>query len=481
MGLDEINQMKIALIQQGMKPYKLERLSEDELRTHCNTNLAFALSGEYILDNLDSFHKQLKFNFTYTLPNGQKIKVAKVKTMTLDSGRKVEAFVDMAGGKYFQYRAADNTVLKESYFNKQEKIKADEFFTLSNGDIVKLSTGNCLSNITDSFDKAMEAFQELSSLISSEISQKDKKLADDLYNAFRNPKQNKHRIEQMLGQITNNSKVYMAYSNKYNQDLEDDIASCKYIDDNVKENYFKVLNDYSDKLVIKNSKIKNEFWEGDSFNIKFQGNNVFITNTSNNKKSSINMDKLFENMNIKHKVSMMKYFQTLPGEVLFDISIECKNIDSMAEAKVRKFIDKLLSGIYTKAAAYYHPGRDKITSRNDDTLIHELGHAIDYHYRYKFFNLSEANNNKAFDKAFKLGLARYEKDGYKKDNNIQMFSGKNEYCTTNKVELFAECYDLLMTGDNHSADCILYYFPECLEEAKKILKSTRELPNNKRR
>lgn len=192
------------------------------------------------------------------------------------------------------------------------------------------------------------------------------------------------------------------------------------------------------------------------------------------------MDILFKDMKLKNKVPMMKYFQKLPGEVLFDISKECKKMNSMNEGSLYKTINKFLGNLYTQAGAYYSPLTDKMTTTNDDSLIHELGHAIDYHYRFITFNISETNLNKNFDKAFEVGLKRYKNDNYKQNYHIKIFSS-GEYCTTNKQEMFAECYNLLMTGKSPTADCILYYFPECLEEAKNILKATRKLHSNIRR
>ena len=473
MGQDEINQMKQALVRRGFVAYKIDRDNEAELRRRCNNELSHSLTGkfaEYI--NLDSFHKQYNFNMLYTLPDGKKIKVAKVGTSTMKSGRKIEAFVDIAGNQYFQYRAADNKIIKKEYFNKQEKITSEEYFEFSNDSIYKHTGFEELINKLNSPKKENNDLTNISVLVSNSFTKECERLVEKIHNSLNN----KQDLEQLLNKnIDKFDDISYEYSKKYNRNLIEDITNSNILDEKSKENYLKKINHYYDKLEIKDSKIKNEFWEGDSFNIKFQGNNIFITNNSTKEKSFINMDDLFKNMKLINKVPMMKYFQELPGEVLFDISKECKKIDSIKEDTFNK-ITNMISGIlFGEVAGYYRPITDKITAGNDFNLVHELGHAIDHHYRCKIFNYAETELDKNFDKAFETGLQRYEQDKHTKNNRIKIF-GKGEYCTTNKQEMFAMCYNILMTG---IADkCILYYFPECLEETKNILKATRKLHKN---
>ena len=110
MGVPDINQMKQALVKQGVQLFTLEGLSEEQLRQMCNEKLSYSLTGNKNWGNIDGFVKQYEYDSIYTLPSGEKIKVAKVAISTLPSGRKVEIFVDVAGNQYFQYSAPDNTV-----------------------------------------------------------------------------------------------------------------------------------------------------------------------------------------------------------------------------------------------------------------------------------------------------------------------------------------------------------------------------------
>jgi len=68
----------------------------------------------------DSFGKELKFDKVYTNADGSKVNVAKVATYNKPSGRSIEIFVDDTGKRYLQYKAADGTTLKESYFKDEE-------------------------------------------------------------------------------------------------------------------------------------------------------------------------------------------------------------------------------------------------------------------------------------------------------------------------------------------------------------------------
>ena len=87
----------------------------------------------------DSFSKNYDINFP--LKGGKKVKVARLATQKLPSGRSVEAFIDKNGKQYFQYRAADGKVIKEEYFRKVENFKGE--YHVNNGKFeagIKLNT-----------------------------------------------------------------------------------------------------------------------------------------------------------------------------------------------------------------------------------------------------------------------------------------------------------------------------------------------------
>lgn len=135
--MTNINEMQQALIRQGLTPEQVSSMSEEQLRAACSKKLQASLNGNVEGSNNDQFAKDLKYNIEFPL-NGEKIKVAKLSTKTLPSGRKIEAFVDVAGNQYFQYRAADNTLLNEKFFKKEEKIGPFEKFQIQDNKLVVL-------------------------------------------------------------------------------------------------------------------------------------------------------------------------------------------------------------------------------------------------------------------------------------------------------------------------------------------------------
>lgn len=77
----------------------------------------------------DGFSKNYDINFPYK--GGGKVKVARLATQKLPSGRSVEAFVDKNGKQYFQYRAADGKIITEEHFRKVENFKGE--YHVNNG------------------------------------------------------------------------------------------------------------------------------------------------------------------------------------------------------------------------------------------------------------------------------------------------------------------------------------------------------------
>lgn len=123
MGGFDINQMKQALIRQGIPKYRVDFMSDAQVQKLCNERLHESLTGNQNWNNNDQFLKQLSYNSEYTLPTGEKIKVASVATQTLQSGTTVQVFVDYAGNQYFSYEDSKGKPIDENTFNAQEKMQ----------------------------------------------------------------------------------------------------------------------------------------------------------------------------------------------------------------------------------------------------------------------------------------------------------------------------------------------------------------------
>ena len=140
-----VQQMHQALMQAGMPASQLAGLSEEQLMKLCNEKLRASLVGNN-QDNLgEGFYKQYKYDQKLTLQGGKEVNVSKVATSVLKSGRKVETYIDVAGNQYFKYFSADGKELKESYFNKQEKVGLGSKFHFMDG---KLYKSDMLGNLT---------------------------------------------------------------------------------------------------------------------------------------------------------------------------------------------------------------------------------------------------------------------------------------------------------------------------------------------
>ena len=80
--------------------------------------------------------------------------------------------------------------------------------------------------------------------------------------------------------------------------------------------------------------------------------------------------------------------------------------------------------------------------------------------------------------------AYYDENGkYQVYNDIftSATGGNNSlYATTNKQEMFAECYVLLMYGSCQSQEVIDKYFPNTRDCVLEMVESTRKLPKSRR-
>lgn len=123
MGEFDVNQMKQALIRQGIPKYRVDFMSDAQVQKLCNERLHESLTGNQNWNTNDQFMKELSYDSEYTLPGGEKIKVASVTTQTLRSGNTVQVFVDYAGNQYFSYKDSKGKTIDENTFNVQEKMQ----------------------------------------------------------------------------------------------------------------------------------------------------------------------------------------------------------------------------------------------------------------------------------------------------------------------------------------------------------------------
>ena len=269
--------------------------------------------------------------------------------------------------------------------------------------------------------------------------------------------------------INDISKILHQYTTQ-SVSLNDTEGLIRFIDNREKENErvlaLAVDSGYNPDYVNESSQVKNDYYQGDEYFVKFDGFNVTIRNKTKNYVKTFNFSNLLVDMPDKEKIKFMKYIQTLPGEVLENIAVELDNLQSSAGQNMHTHSNQDFV-----AAGYYTPREDKIVT-NPDALVHELGHAVDY--RGSNNNLSTVSNNKEFKATFQRELQNYIKAGNKQyDYNDRTTWTRDNYPTANERELFAESYNLMMTGKSRYKKLILTYFPETFKLAQQIYQQIR--------
>ena len=287
----------------------------------------------------------------------------------------------------------------------------------------------------------------------------------------------------------NIKEVLKYYKNNFDENIEEAINKEWGLDGKLKkdilehiERTLEIAEGFNPNYKIESTKISNEYYEGDDFSIKTNADKITVINNSNNCKYYIDLNVLTSELPLEERVKLKSIIQKLPAEVLVDLSIELDNsIKRMSESEIEENPD----------TAGYYRACNEITLNFDNlntdlTLIHELGHALDYTGR--FYNTSSILDNENFNKIYQEELNNFRKkqDTYNQDNvrysgaKYDTFGASN-YATYKEGEMFAECYTLLMSGFCNSNDVILDNFPKTLEAVKQHIKQIRTLPSNVRR
>ena len=251
------------------------------------------------------------------------------------------------------------------------------------------------------------------------------------------------------------------------------------------------------------SQVKNQKFKGEPYFIKLDGEILTIKNQKTGKVSKIDFTKLLSDCNEWEYARLKKLItENIPGEVLEDMSVELTKINVASDMNLLKDNpDFEAAGVYhskddsiclTSLEIYSISAADFITEDTIikafvDTIVHETGHALDYNgYLYN----SPSSEGK-FKEIFEKELENYKKSGkaqfkYKQEfrETTEFKDGKIDsntaYATANVHAMFAECYTLLMTGDNQSKDHILKYFPKTLKAAADLIREIRQKSDNER-
>lgn len=247
---------------------------------------------------------------------------------------------------------------------------------------------------------------------------------------------------------------------------------------------------YNETYFNMDSQVKNKYYTGDSYAVARHGDFINIVSPERPWQTyDINLAELVKDLPIEQGIQVKKMIQELPGEVLVDLAIELKNCSlDDGQSEKNQAYEKLrpkLKGY--RIAAWYSPKDDNITIgvsgnyASKNTLVHELGHAVDYNGR--FFNTASSESSKIFDNTFASEMKQYLAKGYKAFDGGENTDYKegSSYATYNKKEMFAECYTLMMTGYCDSKQVIEEHFPKTLKAVGTLIKEIRAMEESKRR
>jgi len=318
--------------------------------------------------------------------------------------------------------------------------------------------------------------------------EKHNRIADDIYKQitakgrFGLPTTG-NNLEKYIMQINSNNvlKVMWAYKKCYGEDLdaallgEQKVTSNPALKNRLMNHLSKLLEKaYGVNLKYQkpNTQVSNKFYKGDPYSVIANSNRIVIKNKKTGKQRVLDLNKLTKNLSLEAQIQLKSRLKDYPAEVLMDMAIE---LDSLKTANT---FDKMLMD---HTAAYYNPISDNITLGVGDqidvesALIHEIGHAVDFNGKYVNTAITSSDDN--FTKIFEQELRAYKAAGHRQSKGA---GDAGCYATSNKKEMFAECYCLLMTGECDSDRDIVKYFPKTLNAAKRILAKIRSMPDNVR-
>ena len=225
---------------------------------------------------------------------------------------------------------------------------------------------------------------------------------------------------------------------------------------------------------------------GTLYQIKIEDNLIRGQTLDTNpvRKFTIDLDRLLSTVEEENRAGLRSTILNLPGEVLEDLSIEADTLDHAFDTDT--IVKKYTLGTYD-------PDMDLIGTHSDlYALVHEIFHALDFIYSdFKNNNSSMGGGTTGigndFFSTFEEEMRDYINNGGKKrerqydkenDHFTYLNFKKDNYCTLDESEMFAECCTLIVLGDCDSAKTILKHFSKTLVQAKELMIALRSLSSN---
>lgn len=275
--------------------------------------------------------------------------------------------------------------------------------------------------------------------------------------------------KQLLEEIKEDNilDVVTYFKNTFKQDFFKFIKNVKFLLPETKEKYLRkfepILIKASgfDKNYKSKTRVSNKYYTGDNYNVKFYNYKAVITNTDKQTSISIDLDKLLNGMDECDKIIFAATIQRLPGEALTNLAKECNKMYNRADDNtISNWLEKNIkrSG-YSRpieSAGYAGPFHN-ITTRNEvGTIIHELGHLIDFYIGGMKYSWN-SNNKEVYTKEQKNYLLKHA-------------DSPRPYYEENIQEYFAEFIRGILLNDEELLDKMKIDNHESFELALKCYK-----------
>jgi len=209
------------------------------------------------------------------------------------------------------------------------------------------------------------------------------------------------------------------------------------------------------------TQVCNQWYTGDKYHIQQRNNDIRGKNLRTGEVFSVDLNSLCTETPLGRS-DILEVMMRLPGEVLHDMSV-CVNYI------IHQKDDELRQGKPWGGGGYYGGDGRVYTSSNLSTLVHEIGHAVHDHSQQNkgvSFGVRDEDNRiwaqtnvssttqgigTPFYKAFSAEQAAYAKNKRLVVDG-KYVSGTYRHHMQNTNEMFAYCYEIIMTNGNFHPD-----------------------------
>jgi len=409
----------------------------------------------------------------YTFKNGDITSICNIdKNDNIDS----IAYIELAGVKYRVETSRNDSKTISTYYNNNDEIVR----IIENYNQKKVICKDYVNGIL---------YSTMSS-DSPEIKYNAVDLMNEIYCGNFYSKINENNVEKLIKLLNKDNIINccMKYSELHNKDFITFLYS-KVSDINNKHRerlirHIEKCLGYQPNKKITNSQVKTQNYTSPYvYDVVFDGNQVSIYNKTTNKTSKIDIDKIFKDSERKFdKLAIISIMQKLPGEILEFIANEKISLISLYDNASKKMQDTFKKrGLAAFSGLYRNDIEQIIVDASANTIVHEVGHAVDY----MVDSIVLSDRTPVIRKAFWDGLERYKADGYPvhsliKSENTADSEKPDYYFSTNPQECWSRVFELLYLGHCDGQEILEKYWGEFIELEKAYIQLVQNAPDNLR-